>query len=366
MPDIFGREPHEYETLNILREAVGEEGVQAHQRARAQQVGGQPHNFNALGVVDGALLEATETNPQAIQYVASNLTAIQQMADEIIYQRTRFTEMLPLNTNVPAGATTYGIRVTDRVGQGQFIDARGADAPSAGAMQRLVTYPLRYGGIVPEWTFQEIRNAMVAGFPLTMEVVEAGVDGAINHIEQVAFKGHGDFKGLVNHGDITVEAATGTFASMTGQAMLDVLQQRVSKFISDSNEIVGRQLRGGFCIHVPTTVAARLVDTRMPDGNDLTVWNFFQQNNFWREMTGEDIMLKSLVELKDAAANKTDDRMIIGLTMNDRVLEFAIPLAPRIVHVIPTAFGLQAPIEYEIAPGISMKRPEAVRYIDGV
>ena len=83
-------------------------------------------------------------------------------------------------------------------------------------------------------------------------------------------------------------------------------------------------------------------------------------------MTGEDIMLKSLVELKDAAANTTDDRMIIGLGMNKRVIEYAMPLAPRIVHIIPQAFGIQAPIEYEVEPGITLKRPEALKYIDGI
>ena len=370
MPDIFGREAEDYESLNVLREAVGDDGVRQHQQNQARRVGAPVHNFNALGAyrAQAALIEADEPNAQAIQYVASNLTAIQQMADEILYQETRFQDYVPINLNVPAGSKSYGVRVTDTVGEGQFIDVAGSNAPTAGASQRLVVYPLRYGGIIPEWTFHEIRNAMIAGFPLTMEVIQAGMDGAVNHIEKLAFSGDPQtgIKGLINHGDITVEAATGTLVNLTGQQLVDELQKHVRKFIADSNEIIGRRLRGGFCIYVPTEQCGVITDKRLPDGNDLTAWQFFQRHNQWKEMTGEDIMLKSLVELKDAAANTTDDRMIIGLGMNKRVIEYAMPLAPRIVHIIPQAFGIQAPIEYEVEPGITLKRPEALKYIDGI
>ena len=370
MPDIFGREPEDYGTLQALSEALGDEGVRQHQEYQARRIGAPVHNFNALGAYrsQASLIEADEPNAQAIQYIASNLTAIQQMADEILYQETRFQDYVSINMNIPAGSKSYGVRVTDTVGQGQFIDVAGSNAPTAGASQRLVTYPLRYGGIIPEWTFHEIRNAMVAGFPLTMEVLQAGMDGAVNHIEQLVFKGDDltGIKGLINHGDVTVEAATGGLAGLTGQQLVDELQKHVRKFIADSNEIIGRRLRGGFCIYVPTVQCGVITDKRLPDGNDLTAWQFFQRHNQWKEMTGEDIMLKSLLELKDAAANKTDDRMIIGLINNDRVLEYAVPLAPRIVHVIPQAFGIQAPIEYEVEPGITMKRPDAIKYIDGI
>lgn len=367
--DIFGREERDYETLNVIREAVGDEGLRQFQQERAAAAGAPLHNFNALGAMANMrLLEADEERAQAIQYVASNLTAIQQMADEILYQETRFQEYVDINTTIPAGAKTYSIRVTDTVGQGKFIDVAGSDAETAGASQRLVPYPLRYGGILPQWTFHEIRNAMIAGFPLTTEIVRAGIEGAIDHIEQTVFMGDEltGIKGLINHGDVTVSAASGAFSSLTGQELVDALQGYVRKFIADSNEIIGRRLRGGFCIYVPTVQCGIITDKRLPDGNDLTAWQFFQRHNQWKEMTGEDIMLKSLIELKDAAANKTDDRMIIGLGKNDRVLEFPMPLAPRVVHIVPKDFGVSAPIEYECGAGISMKRPKALLYVDGI
>lgn len=370
MPDIFGREPEQYETLQVLREAVGDEGVRQHQQHQARRVGAPVHNFNALGAyhAQAALIEADEPNAQAIQYVASNLTAIQQMADEILYQETRFQDYVKINMNIPAGSKSYGVRVTDTVGEGQFIDVAGSNAPTAGASQRLVTYPIRYGGIMPHWNFHEIRNAMVAGFPLTMEVLQAGMDGAINHIEKLVFRGDPQtgIKGLINHGDVTVESATAALSTLTGQALVDALQGHVRKFIADTNELIGRRLKSGFCIYVPTVQCGIITDKRLEHGNDLTAWQYFQMHNQWKEMTGEDIMLKSLLELKDAAANSTDDRMVIGLINNDRILEYAVPLAPRIVHVVPKSFGVEAPIEYEVEPGITMKRPEGIKYIDGI
>ena len=105
---------------------------------------------------------------------------------------------------------------------------------------------------------------------------------------------------------------------------------------------------------------------RIADGNDETVWSFVQKHNFWRELTNQDIQLKSLPELKDAAANGTDDRMVIGLCREERVVELGLPLAPRIIHVLEQAYGMIAPLEYEVANGVSMKRPTALRYYDGI
>lgn len=369
MPDIFGKEQEDYQTLTVLREARGEEFVQAHMQQRAQRANVPAHDFNAFGSHSGQMLsEADEGNAQAIAYVYNNLTAIQQMSDEILYRRTRFQDMLPVNENIPAGADSYGVRITDRVGQGAFIEARGSNAPSANAMQRLVTYPLRYGGIVPQWSFKEIRSAMVGGFPLAMEVLRAGIMGAVNHIEQVAFFGDEEsgIDGLLNHSQIPVTAATGTFASRTGQELVDDLFDAVNKFISDSKEIISDNLQDGFCIYLPTQQGGLVTSKRLADGNDRTVWSYFLENNFWMRKTGNQVMLKTLPELSDAAANKTDDRMLIGLGMNDLVLELGMPLAPRVLHVLEQAYGVIAPIEYEVAPGVSMKRPSALRYYDGI
>ena len=232
--DIFGREIEDYETLTLLREARGDEFLQAHMAQRALQLNRPQHDFDAFGAFAGQLIEADEPNAQAVAFVYNNLTAIQQMADEILYQENRFQEMLHINETIPAGADTYAVRITDRVGKGRFIEARGSNAPSAGAVQRLQPYPLRYGGIVAEWNFKDIRSAMLGGFPLATETVQAAVDGAVNHIEEIAFVGDEEtgYKGLLNHGDVPVSAATASFASRTGQELVDDLQGYIVKFIS--------------------------------------------------------------------------------------------------------------------------------------
>ena len=81
-------------------------------------------------------------------------------------------------------------------------------------------------------------------------------------------------------------------------------------------------------------------------------------------MTGQELKLAIVAELKDAAANGTDDRGILTFNHN-RVMEMAMPIQPRGIGTIQVAFGIEAPMEYKIS-GLNVKRPAAMAYYDAV
>lgn len=366
MADIFGREPHHYETLNVIEKRFGKDGVRRHvlESARAQNL--PPHNFDAFGRFRGRILEA-EPNAQGIEFMVSNLTAVQQMVKDILYLMFRADQFITFNRMIDETADNYAYRVGDMVGEADWIEASGTDAPSATATQKLVAWPIYRGGIVPMWTFDDIRRAMKGDFPLATKSLEAGVTGSMNQIEKVTLLGsdlHGT-KGLLNSDTvITVNSAT-AFSSQNNDQLLAYLQDRISNFISSSGEIVGRELRGGMSIYLPTVQFGRVTSRRLQDIN-MSVWQYLQMNNHWREQTGEDIALRSVRELKDRAANGTDDRMVIGLTRNPDVVEMAMPIEPRVIHLVTSDYGMRAPMEHKIGQGPSWLRPFAVEYFDGV
>ena len=57
-------------------------------------------------------------------YLTNNLLAIQTMADEIMYTAYRLPQFVYLNTAIPEGATSYGVRVRDRVGRQRAFQDR--------------------------------------------------------------------------------------------------------------------------------------------------------------------------------------------------------------------------------------------------
>ena len=68
MPDIFGREQHEYQHYAAMGKELAERHMAAHAMRLTEQVGTPAtlrHNFNALGTIQ----ERTAVNAQAIGYV---------------------------------------------------------------------------------------------------------------------------------------------------------------------------------------------------------------------------------------------------------------------------------------------------------
>ena len=85
--------------------------------------------------------------------------------------------------------------------------------------------------------------------------------------------------------------------------------------------------------------------------------------NPWYAFTGQDPMVKSVIELDGAGASSTD-RMIVAV--NDRrVMEMAVPIMPRVLTTLNQGYEICAPMEYKIS-GLNVKRPTTIRYTDGI
>lgn len=367
MPDIFGREAHDYAHLQVLNERGMLDQAQS---LWARSAGRPPHNFNALQPRgwDG-MWSRDESNAQALGFLTNNLQAVQAGLDEILYTQDRTAEMVPIITNVPEGAATYAYRVIDRAGRGRFIDFDGSMAPSANVGVRLVPYGLEYAGIVPEWTMEDLRRSMFTGVPLDSEVMKAAARGAKDHIEEIAFIGDAKrgFYGLTNlptTGDSAVNRsnAASTISAMDGDALVVFLQEQVTKIVEDTMEVFGRNIQGDLCIYLPISQATKVTNHRLVDVN-MSVWGYFCGNNTWANYTGKKPMLKWLQELKGAGTSNSD-RMIIAMK-DTRIMEMAIPIYPRVLTTLNYGFYVQAPMEYKIS-GLNVKRPSSIYYVDRV
>ena len=205
MPDIFGREPEDYELVQDLQD---EKIWDRYQRANAiQRPWAAPtHDFQTPweswgnGQVPQQFARASE-DQQAIGYITNNLLALQTVADNILYTAYRLPQFLHLNTSVPEGARTYGVRIRNRVGQAQRITAPGFEAPSATASETIITQDMHWYGLDAEWSLDELRGAMFGGHPLDTESIDAAVTGTMETMEAVGLTG-GNYaeKGLLNLG----------------------------------------------------------------------------------------------------------------------------------------------------------------------
>jgi len=363
MPDIFGRETRDYRLLMAMEDQGILEQHFQHLTAR-----GRAHNFDALPDSRNPVrvpLNDDEANAQAIQFVTNNMQAIQSMIEEIIYTDFRLDDFFPIITTIPEGARTYSYRVINKYGRGKFITNDGSDANRAEASMQNVPYSLEYGGIIPSWTLEDIRAAAFAGIALDTETIKAGTEGCLDHIEIVGLAGDSSlgFTGLINDANIPADSALKTIANMTADERVAFIQENVAAVVTQTAEVAGRVIRDGFTVYLPIAQEALIADTKYSNDAAKTIWEYVSVNNMFTRRSGNPLKLAAVSELAGAGAGDTD-RALFGFN-NDRVMEMAMPIQPRIVKMLERHYGIDAPMEYKIS-GLNVKRPEAMRYIDEI
>jgi len=361
MPNLFGKEQHNY--MHLVKIA-DKKMLDAHNAAL--KVRGRIHDFQALNNPLKASIIDTEAAAQALSFVTNNYQAIMAEVEEILYTDFRLPGMLPLKTSgIPDGAQSYAYKVVNKYGQGKFIDNDGKTANSATVSMGLVPYTLEYGGIIPEWSIEDVRNAAFAGIALDTTTIQAGTEGCMDHIEQVAFEGDTarSFEGLTNHSEIPSQNSAKTFANMSALELVSFVQNGVVSIISSTEEVFGRVIRTGLTLYLPIAQADILLNTNYADDASKTVWEYVKVNNSWTNYTGQELKLEIVKEFAGAGAGSTD-RCLFGFN-NDRVMEMAIPIMPRVINTIEQPYGVVAPMEYKVS-GLNVKRGTAMDYWDAI
>jgi len=364
MPDIFGKTQSDYKHLT----KIGKAGMLDSHNAQLKQRG-RVHNFDALPSMHRPVavpLNDTEASAAAVGFATNNYQAMQAQVEEILYDTFRADAFYPIITNIPEGARSYSYRVVNRYGLGKFIDNAGKTANPATVSMQNVPYALEYGGIIPSWTLEDLRNAAFGGISLDTETIRAGTEGCMDHIEQVGISGDSayGYTGLINNPDVTITAAGGKISTLSAAEMITFIQTRVTAIITATQEIMGRVLKEGMTIYLPVAQADLILHTVMSTDASKSVWEYVKVNNMWTKYTGQELQMQIIFELAGGAANGTDDRAIFGLN-NERIMEFAMPIQPRITQTLPVAYGVEAPMEYKIS-GLNVKRPDGLHYYDTI
>ena len=363
MPNVFGRESYDYAHFQALQRAGHLDSHMAGLRQANRQI-----DFNSLTTANAAnlnMMDANEVVAQSIGFLTNNLQAVQAEVDHILYTEFRLNEFFTLKTGIPEGATSYSYKVIDRTGKGKFITQRGTDAGRSGVSMENVPTALEYGGIFASWSIDELRNGQFAGIALDTETIGAATTGAMDHIEEVGLIGDAKLglEGLTNNSDIPAGTTATTIANMTADELITFLQSSIATLISGTNEVVGRTLRSGMTIYLPTVQYLDVTSRPKASPSDVTVWEFVKKNNPWTTMTGNELQIRSVIELADAGAAVTD-RMLVGVN-DPKVMEMGTPIMPRTLTSQNNGFMVDVPIEYKIG-GLFVKRPTALNYIDGV
>ena len=365
MPDIFGNNEPDYSYIQQLRAVNEWDGYQA-RNAEMRPTSNPTHDFNALRVRQEQ--DRATDDAAAAGYITNNLLAIQSYVDEILFTTYRLPMYLALNTSIPEGARSTGVRVRTRYGKAQKISGPGFEAPSATVGETLVTSPIDWYGLDAEWSIDELRGAMFAGTPLDTDSVNAAVTGTLETMEEVGLLGEGDEPGLLTlpitgSNSVVHITADQKFEDMNAVEIRTLINTNLTRVINDTKETIGRNLTTGMTVYLPNTQYGILTDRYIGDDAEKTVMRAILEDNTWTHFSGQPLRIESVLELEGRGQGGTD-RMVIGLR-NSRIIEMPVSINPRVLTTMNKGRVVCALVEAKFGTCF-VKRPNTITYVDGV
>ena len=367
MSNIFGKEFYDYKYLVEAKK----KDKQIFDQLVRDGFTGKGHDFNALGqqrqyapMQDKRMVQ--DDPAQGVTWFTNNLEAIQAEIEEIFYSKFRLDDYFPINTNIPEGASSYACRVVDRQGRGKFIENYGTNAETANVTAQKIDYQMGRGGIVPQWSDEDLRAAIFGGIPLDSETIRAGTEGCMQHIEQVGLGTDTEarFEGLLNLSNVPSATNTaGTWDTLTPDQIVKQINSYVTQVIINTNQIFSGKIDTTAAIYVSLERAALLIEPRATF-SDTSIWSYIRNNNFWTQQTGKTLDLKTVQEFTDAGAGGTQ-LLLVGYPDDKDVWEMGMSISPRVMRIVPQTYYFQAPMEYKIS-GLNVKRPGGLLYVNDI
>ena len=212
-------------------------------------------------------------------FLARELETILARSFEVEYADIKYSQLIPISTEVGPGADSYTYRVFDKQGSMKIIQDKAQDLPRADVLRKEVTHNVRSLGASFAYTIQETRAAaMVPGMNLEQRRANAVRRAYEEKVQDIAYFGDTatGLKGFFNNDQVDkiVPDKWFTTSGISTDDMLTLLNEPATRLVENSNmkEQPNTML-------VPYEVYRIISTTPRSATSDTTVMEFFLRTN---------------------------------------------------------------------------------------
>jgi len=285
-------------------------------------------------------------------FFARELESVKSKTYDIKYPALKAMSLIPVSTDAGTGAETITYQQYDQVGIMKIISNYADDLPRSDVFGKEFTSKVKSLGGSYGYNIQEIRNAAMAGKPLSARKassVRKANDIAVNRLAWFGST-HDGLVGLFNNANIPAAAAADPGA---GTEWSTKTAAQILKDLNDSVTSIEETTKG---VEIPDTILLpvaqwRIISTtRLDSGTDTTIKEFFMKNNPEISQIEWVNEMKDVSPLPSGAAGTADvmvtykkDPDVLTLEIpqpfeqfpaQERNLEFVIPAHSRFGGVI--------------------------------
>jgi len=308
---------------------------------------------------------------QALSFLVSQIAFIEPEVYAIQYPDVQYAELVPIDTRAPEWAKSVTYYVSDKVGAARWFHHEADDMPRADVERTKFEVGIEMAGIGYGYTLEELgQSMMIPGMNLTTERADAARRAAQEFIDDKAMIGDTakNMTGLVNNALVTVTnaAATGTGGSAAWSAKTgDQIAQDVNDALTGVYT-TSRTIEMANTVLLPVEAMAIISTKRMDQsGSSICVLDWLRNYNVYTQITGQPLLIRAVRQLDDAGVGGDTGRMVV-YRKDPQVVKMHIPMMHRFMPIWQrSSIAFDIPGIFRIG-GVEIRRPGAVRYVDGI
>ncbi|MDX1188072.1 DUF2184 domain-containing protein [Sinorhizobium medicae] len=305
----------------------------------------------------------------AMSFLIRQASLIEPTVYAMKYQDIQYPSLIPVDTSAPEWIQSVTYFSIDSVGQAQWFSGLAHDVPKVELTREKFETTVSMAAIGYGYTLEELGTAQLLGMNLASEKASSARRIAEEKIEQVAFVGDTGkgFSGLVNASTPTATTApadgTGsatTFASKTPDQILRDINGQLTGIFTGT---LGAEIADTLLL--PYSVLLDLSTRRIDAVNQTTILEWIERNNIYTRTTSQPLTIRGVFGFLDTAGAGSTKRMV-AYRRSPEVLKMHMPMPFRFLQPWQTG-----PIKFDVPGifrlgGVDIRRPKAVRYLDGI
>ncbi|RWE96460.1 major capsid family protein [Mesorhizobium sp.] len=305
----------------------------------------------------------------AMSFLIRQASLIEPTVYATRYQDIQYPTLVPVDTSAPEWIQSVTYFSMDAVGQAQWFNGNAHDIPKVEMTREKFETTVSMAAIGYGYNLEELGTAQLLGMNLSSDKAASARRVAEEKIENVAFIGDTGkgFTGLVNSSTPTATTApadgTGaatTFASKTPDQILRDINGQLTGIFTGT---LGAEIADTLLL--PYSVLLDLSTRRIDAVNQTTILEWIERNNIYTRTTGGQLLIRGVFGFLDTAGASSTKRMV-AYRRSPEVLKFHMPMPFRFLPAWQTG-----PIKFDVPGifrlgGVDIRRPKAVRYLDGI
>jgi hypothetical protein len=303
---------------------------------------------------------------QALGFLVSQTSYIEAQVIETVYPDIQYPNLIPVDTSANEWASSVTYFSSDKTGKAGWFHHYAKDIHVADVERAMHEVTIEMADIGYRFTLEEIGKAMLLpGTNLSADRAAAARRAYEEFVDNVALRGDAskNMSGLINYPGITTVDA----AEVAGDT--DWSDKDADEILADVNAALTGVYTGSLTTELANTILlpvamVTLIATKRVGDTTMTVLTFLQLNNVYTFQTGQPLTIRAVRGLETAGAGGTG-RMVV-YRRDPQVLKMHIPMPHRFLPVWQTG-----PLVFDVPGifrlgGLEIRRPAAVRYIDGI